>query len=45
MEYKAEFNKNKHYRGASSMASSQDQDSMGSQFFIALKDSNLLDEE
>ena len=45
MEYKAEFNKNKHHRRALSMARSQDQDSAGSQFFIALKDSNLLDEQ
>jgi peptidyl-prolyl cis-trans isomerase B (cyclophilin B) len=45
MEYKAEFNKNKHYRGALSMARYQDQDSAGSQFFIVLKDSNLLDEQ
>jgi cyclophilin family peptidyl-prolyl cis-trans isomerase len=45
MEYKAEFNKNMHYRRASSMARSQDQDSVGSQFFIALKDSKLLDEQ
>lgn len=40
---KAEFNKNKHSRGALSMARSQDQDSAGSQFFIVLKDSNFLD--
>jgi cyclophilin family peptidyl-prolyl cis-trans isomerase len=45
MEYKAEFNKSKHYRRASSMARSQDQDSVGSEFFIALKDSKLLDEQ
>jgi len=40
---KAEFNKNKHYRGALSMARSQDPDSAGSQFFIVLKDSGFLD--
>ena len=40
---KAEFNKNRHSRGALSMARSQDPDSAGSQFFIVLKDSNFLD--
>jgi cyclophilin family peptidyl-prolyl cis-trans isomerase len=40
---KAEFNKNKHSRGALSMARSQDPDSAGSQFFIVMKDSNFLD--
>lgn len=40
---KAEFNKNKHSRGALSMARSQDPHSAGSQFFIVLKDSNFLD--
>jgi cyclophilin family peptidyl-prolyl cis-trans isomerase len=40
---KAEFNKNKHFRGTLSMARSQDPDSAGSQFFIVLKDSNFLD--
>ena len=40
---KAEFNKNKHTRGALSMARSQDPNSAGSQFFIVLKDSNFLD--
>ena len=40
---KAEFNKNKHSRGAISMARSQDPNSAGSQFFIVLKDSNFLD--
>jgi cyclophilin family peptidyl-prolyl cis-trans isomerase len=40
---KAEFNKNKHSRGALSMARSQDPDSAGSQFFIVLKYSNFLD--
>jgi cyclophilin family peptidyl-prolyl cis-trans isomerase len=40
---KAEFNKNKHSRGALSMARSQDPDSAGSQFFIVLKDSRFLD--
>jgi cyclophilin family peptidyl-prolyl cis-trans isomerase len=38
----AEFNKNKHSRGALSMARSQDPNSAGSQFFIVLKDSNFL---
>lgn len=40
---KAEFNKNRHSRGALSMARSQDPNSAGSQFFIVLKDSNFLD--
>ena len=40
---KAEFNKNKHSRGALSMARSQDPNSAGSQFFIVLKDSDFLD--
>ena len=40
---RAEFNKNKHSRGAVSMARSQDPHSAGSQFFIVLKDSNFLD--
>jgi cyclophilin family peptidyl-prolyl cis-trans isomerase len=40
---KAEFNKNKHYRGVLSMARSQALDSAGSQFFIVLKDSGFLD--
>lgn len=40
---KAEFNKNKHSRGALSMARAQDKDSAGSQFFIVLKDANFLD--
>jgi cyclophilin family peptidyl-prolyl cis-trans isomerase len=40
---KAEFNKNKHSRGALSMARSQDPNSAGSQFFIVLKVSNFLD--
>lgn len=40
---KAEFNKNKHSRGALSMARSQDLNSAGSQFFIVLKDANFLD--
>lgn len=34
---KAEFNKNKHTRGALSMARSQDPNSAGSQFFIVHK--------
>jgi cyclophilin family peptidyl-prolyl cis-trans isomerase len=40
---KAEFNKNKHSRGALSMARSQDPNSAGSQFFVVLKDANFLD--
>lgn len=40
---KAEFNKNKHSRGALSMARSQDPNSAGSQFFIVLKDAIFLD--
>lgn len=40
---KAEFNKNKHSRGALSMARAQDPNSAGSQFFIVLKDANFLD--
>ncbi len=40
---KAEFNKNKHSRGALSMARSQDPNSAGSQFFIVLKDAAFLD--
>jgi cyclophilin family peptidyl-prolyl cis-trans isomerase len=40
---KAEFNENKHTRGALSMARSQDPNSAGSQFFIVLKDANFLD--
>jgi peptidyl-prolyl cis-trans isomerase B (cyclophilin B) len=40
---KAEFSKEKHSRGAVSMARSQDPDSAGSQFFIVVKDSNFLD--
>jgi len=40
---KAEFNKNKHSRGALSMARSQDPNSAGSQFFIVLKDASFLD--
>ncbi|HEY7734106.1 MAG TPA: peptidylprolyl isomerase [Nitrososphaera sp.] len=40
---KAEFNKNKHARGALSMARSQDPNSAGSQFFVVLKDANFLD--
>jgi cyclophilin family peptidyl-prolyl cis-trans isomerase len=40
---KAEFNQNKHSKGALSMARSQDPNSAGSQFFIVLKDSNFLD--
>ena len=40
---KAEFNKNKHVRGALSMARSQDINSAGSQFFIVLKNAASLD--
>ena len=40
---KAEFNKNKHSRGALSMARSQDPNSAGSQFFVVLRDANFLD--
>lgn len=40
---KAEFNKNKHSRGALSMARSRDPNSAGSQFFIVLKDAGSLD--
>lgn len=40
---KAEFNKNKHSRGALSMARSSDPNSAGSQFFVVLKDANFLD--
>lgn len=40
---RAEFNKNKHTRGALSMARSQDPNSAGSQFFIVLKDAAFLD--
>src|ERR671928_760432 len=39
----AEFNQNKHTRGALSMARSQDPNSAGSQFFIVLKDAKFLD--
>jgi peptidyl-prolyl cis-trans isomerase B (cyclophilin B) len=40
---KAEFNKNRHSRGAVSMARAQDPNSAGSQFLIVLKDANFLD--
>lgn len=40
---KSEFNRNKHSRGALSMARSQDPNSAGSQFFVVLKDANFLD--
>jgi peptidyl-prolyl cis-trans isomerase B (cyclophilin B) len=40
---RAEFNNNKHVRGALSMARSMDPNSAGSQFFIVLKDANFLD--
>jgi peptidyl-prolyl cis-trans isomerase B (cyclophilin B) len=40
---KAEFNDVPHTRGILSMARSSDPDSAGSQFFIVLKDANMLD--
>ena len=40
---KAEFNKNKHDRGAVAMARSNDPDSAGSQFYITLAPSHFLD--
>ena len=40
---KAEFNKNKHDRGAVAMAQSNDPDSAGSQFYIVLAPANFLD--
>ena len=40
---KAEFNKNKHERGAVAMARSNDPDSAGSQFYITLAPSHFLD--
>ena len=40
---KAEFNKNKHERGAVAMARSNDPDSAGSQFYIVLAPANFLD--
>ncbi len=40
---KAEFNKNKHDRGAVAMARSNDPDSAGSQFYIVLAPANFLD--
>jgi len=43
LNIKTEFNKNKHSRGALSMARSQDPHSARSRFFIVLKDSNFLD--
>ena len=42
---KAEFNKQKHDRGALAMARSQDPDSAGSQFFVCVKDSPFLDRQ
>ncbi len=39
----AEFNSEKHVRGAVSMARSSDPNSAGSQFFIVVKDSSWLD--
>jgi peptidyl-prolyl cis-trans isomerase B (cyclophilin B) len=40
---KAEFNKQKHVRGAVAMARSNDPDSAGSQFYIVLAPANFLD--
>ena len=40
---KAEFNKNKHLRGALSMARSQDPNSAESQFYITLSETPFLD--
>lgn len=40
---KAEFNKQKHDRGAVAMARSQHPDSAGSQFYITLGNANFLD--
>lgn len=40
---KAEFNKQKHVRGALAMARSQDPDSAGSQFYITLAPAHFLD--
>ena len=40
---KAEFNKNKHDRGAVAMARSNDPDSAGSQFYITLAPAHFLD--
>jgi len=40
---KAEFNDEPHIRGIVSMARSQDPDSAGSQFFVVVKDSDVLD--
>lgn len=40
---KAEFSRERHTRGAVSMARSQDPDSAGSQFFIVVKDAPHLD--
>jgi len=40
---KAEFNKQKHVRGAVAMARSNDPDSAGSQFYIVLAPANSLD--
>ena len=42
---KAEFSKEKHGRGAVSMARAQDPDSANSQFFICFKDCSFLDEQ
>jgi peptidyl-prolyl cis-trans isomerase B (cyclophilin B) len=42
---KAEFNEERHTRGAVSMARSAHPDSAGSQFFIVIKDSNYLDRQ
>ncbi|HEY5724641.1 MAG TPA: peptidylprolyl isomerase [Methylomirabilota bacterium] len=40
---KAEFNKQKHVRGAVAMARTQDPNSAGSQFYICLAPANFLD--
>lgn len=44
-DLKAEFNDEKHTRGAVSMARSSEPNSANSQFFIVLKDSNFLDKQ
>ena len=45
MEYKAEFSKLHHVRGAVSMARSQDPDSANSQFFICFQAAPSLDRQ
>jgi len=44
-QIKAEFNKNKHVRGAVAMARSQHPDSAGSQFYITLSPQPSLDDK